>query len=62
MTVKTCDRCGKIYDNRIKGYIISCEEEELYSIMKRKYMYDLCPSCFDMFMKWINTTAVEVKL
>lgn len=55
MTVKQCDRCGKIIPNK-------CADETsvvTYEVSKEGYLYsprdfDLCHDCTRAFVKWIR--------
>lgn len=65
MTVKKCDKCGKIYE---KGYILaySLEKYEVNKaegVVKPEYapMKDLCETCGSSLMMFLRNKEEEIK-
>lgn len=65
MTVKKCDKCGKIYEN---GFILAyslegCEVNKGMGVLKPEYahMKDLCAYCAKRLMMFLESQKKEIK-
>lgn len=47
---RKCDRCKEFYVPSKYDHTISYREHET----RPAVYYDVCPKCFDLFIKWIN--------
>lgn len=57
-----CDRCGKYFDNSSHGFNrITLNNSNIIDNRKDKKL-DLCPSCMDVLISWLQNKAVFAPL
>ena len=56
---KKCDRCGEYFDRDSRGYN-QVSIDNSFTLGNCLKSFDVCPTCMERFMQWMNDKAVIV--